>query len=1578
MWNKVASDILKTPSFKSNLDKRINTDIMSMIKLLPSYEKLLNSLKEKLQHTINSCQTDDYENLIRTLLHHSMENIQSLDEYPELSLLLNSSSSLSVNEISELCNRLAIESMNFQGNKEDGDGDKCLSKWKHFHLCSSRPNSSPSSETTGGSSLTLCAKSSSTSSSSSSSPSRHGYASSKGIKQKSNEEVKHNIKQSFKQKAFNEQYLRNSVEDDDFQCRNSLSNMQNSIYSFSDADSSFSGYFNNVGFTVMNQDQLISLASALDSRSSRLDCRQKALKQLVHLPIIDIQACEVWTYLNDHATATANDNSSLLLKRDNSSSLIDTPTSHKLPNTSKFKKSGAVQRFITPDENLLSMHGDIGDYNDNSMNTTNNINSSSSNSRGNSIKMITAGGLRRGLADALNDEDDTLWSLSLRYISKGLSTTPPNIRETYSLLIEYLQVQFVRNAHQYPPLIDGIDFDESRNQRVLRACYLMNKFHQTIPSYWIRYSEQFVNEIIEKCLAILCIGCDQYNHDQNNNEQLCIMPIHLFSLVDCDAKWCIQSTHGAYCCNALISQLKRNSALFEFSVRVCLMYMNKPANSVTSKNLLASKQGNNHKNYYSYEELVYASFLHSIHLICRVICFSHGRNLFPIVLKCKNTAATTTAATSNNTTGTVNSDQFVVTVNVFLCTMLQFLYKNTFTTEDIHLSQHPFTVMKNCLTKLATYESVCKNCFGSITSLEKSEKLQSCSIRHQQSSLSSSFDSEDQIFIRLLVQYLSECLSYTDTKLQPVFVCKLEALIEILYNILSHRTGQIMCQNLISEPLNLIENLLNFALKLLNTSTKTIKTCNANDQSSQHHHRLLNVVIKVIHCGQYVIRRSTNLHFDSVHQFNAMLVSAWHQIVNLQSTSNVDPKLDDSTWGEFLSNLKDCLIHSLGYPVGIESLSSANLLTRCIDYLQKYLTSQCNISFIRPHTFGYLLSQLALNKSSLLGLHNSHIIELLVRQAWKSIEYFECTGHTELTGNYSSMQRTFHPPIWSIDPIDKIAYKPFINLVRVTTSYEFIQTLMTTAQLITNKESYNSVTDIPTNISGFLDRVVFINNVPKLQSLFNPEQCQLFGLRLLSCIISCLDSLLWFEAHCNLSNFLLSYQSEKRASDTSSNVVFDALTIERNYLLVKIFFIGGPNERELPPRVLCQHTNRLYPYPILRNKPAYNDHVFHDSYSVNNKTVKKCEQSPCKNWYTELFKVPLPLLICDLLPSDQLMLKDTITSYETAVEWMNKCHNIFKTSKTTVSRDQKNIQEKTKDVGDYLNQCLLAMSYLPESNTNLQPLPKVNEDDVKKFPLSKMDEIAIDWTIRYGQRIGLLQRSQSNYSEDYKYFYEQLHILMRTVRLSFQKEDQSPSRQRDQDEPFDWFVATIFLIYNTNYKSAWNFLSSFSKLPHSLYLWPNRCKHTKFRDVFYLKSCQYFEHLLAIECSNIFSVFVMSEISPVQIYLRWTNQCYWNYFDWFNILNYLSVCLLNPVQFQIYVNISIIKHLGPALLQATNEQPTSQEQQQEQLLIFLQEEPIRGFDYIKYLSYMYQLDQKYTKQLKNMNECTNDDAQSNQ
>ncbi|RTG82008.1 uncharacterized protein DC041_0006493 [Schistosoma bovis] len=64
-----------------------------------------------------------------------------------------------------------------------------------------------------------------------------------------------------------------------------------------------------------------------------------------------------------------------------------------------------------------------------------------------------------------------------------------------------------------------------------------------------------------------------------------------------------------------------------------------------------------------------------------------------------------------------------------------------------------------------------------------------------------------------------------------------------------------------------------------------------------------------------------------------------------------------------------------------------------------------------------------------------------------------------------------------------------------------------------------------------------------------------------------------------------------------------------------------------------------------------------------------------------------------------------------------------------------------------------------------------------------------------------------------------------------------------------------------------------------------------------------------------------------------------------------------------YINLCIMQHLSPALLHITNEQSTSQKQQPEQLIIFLQEEPIRGFDYLKHFPYMYELHKKYTEHL---------------
>ncbi|CAH8596065.1 unnamed protein product [Schistosoma bovis] len=117
IWNRVANDILKTPSFDSSFDKRNNLDTWSMIRLLPSYENLLMQFKEKLQNIMNSCQPNDYENLITTFLNQSEwnnneSNPQPNDNFNGLQLIPSNSSNHYMKQSVNLQNNLNINNNN--------------------------------------------------------------------------------------------------------------------------------------------------------------------------------------------------------------------------------------------------------------------------------------------------------------------------------------------------------------------------------------------------------------------------------------------------------------------------------------------------------------------------------------------------------------------------------------------------------------------------------------------------------------------------------------------------------------------------------------------------------------------------------------------------------------------------------------------------------------------------------------------------------------------------------------------------------------------------------------------------------------------------------------------------------------------------------------------------------------------------------------------------------------------------------------------------------------------------------------------------------------------------------------------------------------------------------------------------------------------------------------------------------------------------------------------------------------------------------------------------------------------------
>ena len=53
----------------------------------------------------------------------------------------------------------------------------------------------------------------------------------------------------------------------------------------------------------------------------------------------------------------------------------------------------------------------------------------------------------------------------------------------------------------------------------------------------------------------------------------------------------------------------------------------------------------------------------------------------------------------------------------------------------------------------------------------------------------------------------------------------------------------------------------------------------------------------------------------------------------------------------------------------------------------------------------------------------------------------------------------------------------------------------------------------------------------------------------------------------------------------------------------------------------------------------------------------------------------------------------------------------------------------------------------------------------------------------------------------------------------------------------------------------------------------------------------------------------------VQICVHWLKQCFWNYLDWTDIAQYLSVVMVMGVDYQVYICVAVLKHLRQLIVQ---------------------------------------------------------------
>ncbi|CAH1269949.1 TBC1D32 [Branchiostoma lanceolatum] len=615
-------------------------------------------------------------------------------------------------------------------------------------------------------------------------------------------------------------------------------------------------------------------------------------------------------------------------------------------------------------------------------------------------------------------------------------------------------------------------------------------------------------------------------------------------------------------------------------------------------------------------------------------------------------------------------------------------------------------------------------------------------------------------------------------------------------------------------------------------------------------------------------------------------------------------------------SLIDNLLNFAATPKGLLLLQQTGHINECVDYMYARYAKKLQVSKHEKFGYGVMVTQVAATAPGMVALQSTGFIKALVNELWTQLE----CGRDDV--------RVIRPTPIPVDPIDRTAHKSFTAVLNLLSSFPAVYEALA-EQKLQNAVSY-TFRDMPNDMVGLIERLILVDTPAKMHALFNYEQSHTFGLRVLSVMCSCLDTFLLLETQYKVQESLLGCQAEN-VKEESNELIIDALSVERNHVLVRTYLIGGPSERKLPPRVLLEDGRDPYPFPLFSSFPipksypttmAGRSAMKQDSelsrYLSQTKTAEKNQA-----WLDGCRKA-----FCKVLTS-----KPDLAKANVLVDMLEK-----------VVQGQIKVQEET---------------IFPKVDYKVMARDRrdVHGSDkgLKSQSLSAVQQLGVQLTIRYGTHLNLVKNSK-----DTK---EQLSHLLKQVRFFLRQQQRNIDCQlrllQGEYVGHDWFTSTLFLMMMGKSERCWNFLLKFSTLLSSGYLWMPRLHASAHLPVpltvsgihpVYYCSAHYVELILQAEVPAVASAFRMSGYTPSQICQHWLRQCFWNYLDWLEICHYLCTCIVLGVDYQVYTCVAILRHLTHDILQHT---------QNQDLQVFLKEQPIPGFRVGEHLEFMQQLEERY-------------------
>ncbi|XP_028296414.1 protein broad-minded isoform X2 [Gouania willdenowi] len=936
-------------------------------------------------------------------------------------------------------------------------------------------------------------------------------------------------------------------------------------------------------------------------------------------------------------------------------------------------------------------------------------------------------------------------------------------------------------------------------------------------------------------------------------------PVHLLVLLDVRATWFIRWMHGCYSRTVVLRLLQRKyKCLIVSAIQQCIHYRDACELLTRSDPQMDEHQHDKseQRGVYSGRELEYAHFVHSLSLLGKVIVYKHGRKLFPVRVK-------------------KHKDPVSLTdLIVILITIMYRCPKPQHSSDSHTVSWWPSYLVMQLLWTLSERDQCAAECLYQRKVMETLLYPVIALLNGQQVELNSPVET-----LTLIADVLAR-IANTDRGLS------------LFLSEQSH-----------SERGSAAHVVARFTLRLLDEDVPLLI-------DSQTLCGPFIFVCRQIYnsCEGLQVLRGYGLH--------QAIAAAWRRTSSMSErvptpvpgTSEEASSMMMQSTLLMEETLLDSLLNFAVTPRGVLLLQQSGAITECVQHMFSRFTKKLQVSRCEKFGYGVMVTQVAATAPGVVALQRSGYVRALAVELWSVLE----CGSDDV--------RMVRPKPTPMEPIDRSCLKSFLSLVNLLSSSQSVWELLS-QQPLANRSEY-TLREVPTSVPDLIDRLISVDSQHKIHSLFHYEQSHTFGLRLLSVLCCHLDSFLLLESQYDLCSVLLQSQRDNRTHQDANDggIMVDALSVERNHVLVRVGALGGPSERRLPSRSL-QEGERPYPWPMFSSFP-----------------LPSC------------YTVDPPEIHQTLQDSDISTFVATLKIQQEEEKWLESCRDQYR--KVITSRP--NALSGTV-LADLLEKVVAHLSSSDADCFFSAAQYKAEEKQLQSVVLSSVEQLGIHTCLRYGHQLRLLRDDAGACSE--------LTLLMKHVKLFLSTQRVTPSSklltQHHGYPGHDWLASTVFLLMAGNAERSLRLLLDLSSLLTSAFIWPARI-HSSVHVPAGMSECgisplywctaHYVELLLKQEVPLVHSAFKMSGFTPSQMCIHWLTQCFWNYLDWAEVVHYVLTCVLMGPDYQVYVCVAVLKHLQSDILQHTHSQ---------QLQVFLKEEPIRGFKVGEYLDFLKGLESSY-------------------